>query len=75
MAKSDDPKKINEAFQKMEVPLDDPDFLIPAFSPAISWGAGGRPKHADWMTYQWKDENSWIIIYPKELRTGTPIFD
>jgi branched-chain amino acid transport system substrate-binding protein len=74
-AKSDDPEKINQAFTNMEVPLNDPDFLIPAFAPAIAWGPGGRPKNADWLTYQWKDKDSWIIIYPKELRTGDPIFD
>jgi branched-chain amino acid transport system substrate-binding protein len=69
-----DPQRINDAFHKMEVKLGDPDFLIPAFAPAIAWEPNGRPKHADWVTYQWKDKDSWVVIYPKELRTGTPLF-
>jgi branched-chain amino acid transport system substrate-binding protein len=73
MAGSAEPQKINDAFHNMEVKLGDPDFLIPAFAPAIAWEPNGRPKHADWVTYQWKDKESWVVIYPKELRTGTPI--
>jgi len=74
MAGSADPQKVNDAFHKMEVPLGDPDFLIPAFAPAIAWEQNGRPKHADWITYQWKSKDSWVVIYPKELRTGAPSF-
>ncbi len=74
MAGAPDPQKVNDAFHRMEVPLNDPDFLIPAFSPAIAWEPNGRPKHAEWVTYQWKDKDHWVVIYPKELRTGSPIF-
>jgi hypothetical protein len=74
MAGVSDPQKVNDAFHRMEIPLNDPDFLIPAFSPAIAWEPNGRPKHAEWVTYQWKDKDHWVVIYPKELRTGAPIF-
>ena len=42
---------------------------LAAFAPSIAWEPNGRPKHADWVTYQWKDKDSWVVIYPKELRT------
>jgi branched-chain amino acid transport system substrate-binding protein len=74
MAGGAEPQKVNDAFHGMEVKLGDPDFLIPAFAPAIAWEPNGRPKHADWVTYQWKDKEHWVVIYPKELRTGTPVF-
>jgi len=73
-AKSAEPEKINEAFRAMNVPMTDPDFLIPAFSPAIEWEPNGKPKNADWVTYQWTGKDTWVVIYPKELRTGSPVF-